>query len=207
MSFKTYMLLLVSIICATNGDCMPECRYACSDPVCNPVCGPSCAEHDCAPLCEAAPPGPCSSCEVVCEPPVCIQDCGRNETTNEYSVADQCTLEQCPTCETVCEPEVCQYRNCRTPIIDNYCADVMPTCETHCSPTNCDWVCEPPSAEDCPLPECVLQCESPACECGGDDCSILAHYQETPPTTHQKSTGLSLHACALLIGLGLIGSI
>ncbi len=224
MQFSVYgltlsMLLLwwTSSATASQG-CMPECRWACNDPVCHPICGPACAAPDCTPLCETPPYwNVCKTCEIVCEPADCHLDCGRDQETNEFTVADQCTLESCPRCSTVCAPVQCRFQNCYSESINEICAtrDANDLCETQCAHTRCDWSCQAPTR--CESPQCELVCQAPACQCDTDTegaCDVLQHYQvqqedslthdennnnATMPLSATGSSGVRLYASSAIV--------
>ncbi len=204
-------LFVVSLVVLVRGSCKPQVQWSCSDSgcsdvSCDAVCGPSCRPLDCSPLCATPPMGhPCRACEIACEPADCILNCGRNETTGEYSVADHCALEECPRCGPECADTQCVFRSCGSPLLNQYCAmiEVGHLCQTQCEHANCDWNCSAPT--DCPLPTCnstdsptcELVGQSPACECVANeenDCSILPHYLPSPPpsplVTHSGSTSV-----------------
>lgn len=168
-----FIIILYAIITLCSGHgvedlsgCAPECRYACSDPVCYAKAYPSCAEPDCSIFCYKE--DQCGDCRIQCEEPVCEIRCPVDHDGNP----DQCSLESCPACETVCEPSVCILFDCDESCTEN--SDEFLTCSPLCESTNCNWLSTEP--DDCPEPECVLQCQSPACECVGDDCTVLAQF-------------------------------
>lgn len=108
---------------------------------CHPQCSWACDD----PTCD-------SICQPVCEPPVCSNNCtvgdpaGCTPPRCEVSCPNNmCEADSCPTCETVCYPPNCASGH---------------ECTILCEPTNCGWYCGP---GNCAAPQCVLQCEQPAC--------------------------------------------
>lgn len=113
----------------------------CCHPECTYQCNDVVCPASCKPICERPV---CELCfnhtdNVVCEPITsgCITRC---------PVLDQCETDHCPSCETVC---------------NNLCNN-NPICFIQCEAVQCAWECVAPT--DCPLPECHLECELPACE-------------------------------------------
>jgi len=106
---------------------VPQCRWACDDPVCNAVCWPRCAE------------------------PLCVFNCTCNEEPEcevrcPNSTATDCS-ESCPACETVCEePDhackdceiLCEAPNCGWLSRKGNC--VQPRCELFCEQPACAFV-------------------------------------------------------------------
>jgi hypothetical protein len=121
------------------GDCHPECRWQCDDPVCPAKCHPVCERPKCQIQCEETA---CAKCKVHCDKPQCNVRCPK----------DLCEAKDCPKCETVCSPA-----NCRTS-----CVAPEPVCTPMCEETKCDWKCRKPTT--CPKPKCELQCAKSACE-------------------------------------------
>jgi len=106
---------------------------SCSYACDNPTCEPNCRA-----LCDAP------VCEVVCVDPAHVRTCSRPSCRTQCP-SDQLVTEGCPTCETVCLALECAHEGCTV----------------QCAPTNCNWECMTPT--NCPRPQCVLQCEQPAC--------------------------------------------
>jgi len=122
-----------------EGDCHPECRWQCDDPVCPAVCHPVCERPKCQIHCEETE---CAKCKIHCDKPQCNVRCPK----------DLCEKKDCPKCETVCSPA-----NCRT-----QCEAPNAVCTPMCEATKCDWKCKKPIT--CPKPKCELVCERPACD-------------------------------------------
>jgi len=120
------------------GDCHPECRWQCDDPVCPAQCHPVCERPKCQIHCEETE---CAKCKIHCDKPQCNVRCPK----------DLCEKNDCPKCETVCAPA-----NCRT-----QCEAPNAVCTPMCEATKCDWKCKKPVT--CPKPKCELVCERPKC--------------------------------------------
>lgn len=109
---------------------------------CHPECRWACDD----PTCQAV-------CHPVCDAPLCIVSNATDPSCETYRPdctiqcpPDMCESDMCPQCETVCQPPA------------SICNDGTILCEA----TNCTWQCETPT--NCPLPQCQLTCERPACE-------------------------------------------
>jgi len=126
-------------VAEVEGDCHPECRWQCDDPVCPAVCHPVCERPKCQIHCEETE---CAKCKIHCDKPQCNVRCPK----------DLCEKKDCPKCETVCSPA-----NCRT-----QCEAPNAVCTPMCEATKCDWKCKKPIT--CPKPKCELVCERPACD-------------------------------------------
>jgi len=128
----------MAAVAEAEGDCHPECRWQCDDPVCPAVCHPVCERPKCQIHCEETE---CAKCKIHCDKPQCNVRCPK----------DLCEKKDCPKCETVCSPA-----NCRT-----QCEAPNAVCTPMCEDTKCDWKCKKPTL--CPRPKCELVCEKPAC--------------------------------------------
>ena len=117
---------------------VPQCRWACDDPVCSAECQAVCAAPNCTYECEPALPAP------TCRAPKCRMLCP--------SAANSSVSESCPVCDTVCPPLVCSP------------AAATATCQILCAAPDCHWYCAKPAVPaHCLAPRCTLQCEQPAC--------------------------------------------
>jgi hypothetical protein len=142
----SYLFVLLALIAAfafvaateVEGDCHPECRWQCDDPVCPAQCHPICERPKCQVHCEETP---CAACKIHCDKPQCNVRCPK----------DMCEKTDCPKCETVCAPA-----KCRTA-----CTAPNAVCTPMCEETKCEWKCKKPTL--CPRPKCELVCEKPAC--------------------------------------------
>jgi len=131
-----------------QGDCHPECRWQCDDPVCPAKCHPVCERPKCQIHCEETE---CAKCKIHCDKPQCNVRCPK----------DLCEKNDCPKCETVCAPA-----NCRT-----QCEAPNAVCTPMCEATKCDWKCKKPVT--CPKPKCELVCEKPACAAKKRDAALI----------------------------------
>lgn len=109
---------------------------------CHPTCSWQCDD-----------PGCVAECTPYCSPPQCILECITSDPSqcglmkcHNLCATDQCEIPTCPACDIECNVEL-------------ICTD----CQVVCEQIECSWVCEKPT--DCPYPSCILECESPACEC------------------------------------------
>lgn len=128
------MILLILIIssCLVSFEAIPECRWACDDPVCHAVCIPVCepvkcqvfrndelntliedVDADCEIICDDSgdPSESCPLCETRCQKPVCPEFESCQVMCEGIKCAHQCdkpTNCQSPRCELVCERPACE---------------------------------------------------------------------------------------------------
>lgn len=125
---KMHLFLIYIAIAACAIAVVPQCRWACDDPVCNANCVPVCALPVCQIQCNTG-----HSCSLT--KPNCYTTCPANQAS---------VTESCPQCETTCLPLNCP--GCQ-PLCE------APVCSWHCSKPSmcmqprCELMCERPACE------------------------------------------------------------
>ncbi len=125
----------IFLLLLVNGGngCHPECRYECNDPVCEAECTSVFKPLNCRVQCTGNYTGNCRYACDILQPP------------------NECESEHCPAAEIVCT--------------ELHCLGLPGgiTCEVLCDALQGSWKCTKPSEQNCPLPECELMCDAPAC--------------------------------------------
>jgi hypothetical protein len=104
-------------------------------------CSYLCDDPVCAPVCQAQ-----------CRPYSCSYNCscpGTPRCQLDYNATGADPSSTCPAVQILCEPPPLS------------CG----ACDTQCNMLECAWLCVKPA--NCPLPQCELQCEQPACAVSG----------------------------------------
>jgi hypothetical protein len=131
MSAPLFLLLL--LLLTPSLSVVPQCSYACDDPVCSAVCVPRCPPNSvsCATVC-SLPGNPCALFA-----PSCLITCARNQVVNTSRVPE-CEVH-CATLAPACTSSGCAIE----------CAPLI----------GCGWDCS--KNDSCPRPRCEQMCELP----------------------------------------------
>lgn len=138
-----FFLLLICATVVMGSATVPQCSWACDNPVCDTLCFPKCRPSNCSVTCDLGDPSECSepSCSTACDP-----------------LGSQDAVNDCPMCEVTCNAPTCP-------------SGTHENCTVLCAPLDCFWDCIAPI--DCAYPKCELQCASPACLTSGAERMVL----------------------------------
>jgi len=116
-----------------HAQCMPQCRYQCTNLTCDEECTPDCESPKCQTRCNQPD---LTGCQMQCGQPHCSVVCPQRPGSRA-----QCT--------THCSEPMCMLQ---CPKAQN--------CHSVCEQPQCSWKCRAPSS--CPQPTCTMNCEAPS---------------------------------------------